>query len=81
MLRGCFHDGPFFWIVSYFSLFESGLTGSGTSTSWILVLLMPQEVSRNFMMPLLADFVRAERLLQSFSVIEKQNHYGYEQLY
>jgi len=35
---------------------------------------MPAEVSRNFMMPLLADLMRAERLLQSFSLILKQNY-------
>jgi hypothetical protein len=30
----------------------------------MLVFLMPAEVRRNFMMPLLADLMRAERLLQ-----------------
>jgi hypothetical protein len=35
---------------------------------------MPAEVSSNFMMPLLADFMGAERLLQSLSLILKQNY-------
>jgi hypothetical protein len=39
----------------------------------MLVFLMPAEVRRNFMMPLVADVMRAERLLPSFSLILKQN--------
>ena len=42
-----------------------GLPSRSTSALWMLVFLMPAEVRRNFMMPLLADFMGAERLLQS----------------
>src|SRR5262245_17997397 len=38
-----------------------GLPSRSTSESWMLVFLMPAEVSRNYMMPLLADC--PERLL------------------
>src|SRR5688572_18729060 len=42
-----------------------GLPSRSTSASWMLVFLMPAEVRRYFMMPLLADLLGAERLLQS----------------
>src|SRR4030095_12799600 len=41
-----------------------GLPRRSTSALWMLVFLMPADVRRSFMMPLLADLVRAERLLQ-----------------
>jgi hypothetical protein len=41
-----------------------GLPRRSTNASWMLVFLMPAEVSRNFMMPLLAILMKAERLLQ-----------------
>src|SRR6266496_5620711 len=50
-----------------------GLPSRSTSALWMLVLLMPAEVSRNFMIPLLADFMGAERLLKSLSLRLKQN--------
>jgi hypothetical protein len=40
----------------------------------ILVFLMPAEVRRYFMMHLLVDVMRAERLLQSFALRLKQNY-------
>src|SRR6185503_13592018 len=42
-----------------------GLPSRSTSASWILVFLMPAEVRRYFIMPLRADVMGAERLLQS----------------
>src|SRR3954469_20440419 len=39
-----------------------GLPSRSMSASWMLLFLMPAEVSRYFMMPLLVDFMRAERL-------------------
>src|SRR6266545_7753933 len=50
-----------------------GLPSRSTSALWILVFLMPAEVRRYFMMPLLDDFLGAERLLESLSLILKQN--------
>src|SRR5258706_8733543 len=41
-----------------------GLPSRLTSALWMLGFLMPLDVSRNFMMPLLADLMGAERLLQ-----------------
>jgi hypothetical protein len=43
------------------------------SASWMLVFLMPAEVRRYFMIPLLVDFMGAERLLQALALILKQN--------
>ncbi len=40
-----------------------GLPSRSTSASWMLLFLMPAEVRRYFMMPLLADLLGAERLL------------------
>src|SRR5262249_18523514 len=45
-----------------------GLPSRSTRAVRMLSLLMPDEVSRNFMMPLLADGMGAARLLQSFSL-------------
>src|SRR6266851_9222542 len=42
-----------------------GLPRRSTSALWILVFLMPAEVRRYFIVPLLVDVMRAERLLQS----------------
>jgi hypothetical protein len=42
-----------------------GLPSRSPSALWILVFLMPAEVRRYFMLPLLADLMGAERLLQS----------------
>src|SRR5678816_4136814 len=50
-----------------------GLPRRSTSASWMLVFLMPAEVSRYFMMPLLDDVMGAERLLQSPALILQQN--------
>src|SRR5215211_7696509 len=49
-----------------------GLPRRSTSALWMLVFLMPAEVRRYFMIPLLADVMRAERLLQSLSLILQQ---------
>ena len=45
----------------------------GRSALWMLVFLMPAEVRRHFMQPLLADFMRAERLLQPLALRLKQD--------
>lgn len=50
-----------------------GLPSRSTRALWMLVFLMPAEVSRNFIIPLLDDFMKAERLLASRSLIQKQN--------
>src|SRR6266540_6851131 len=50
-----------------------GLPRRSTSASWMLVFLMPAEVRRYFMMPLLVDFMGAERLLQARALRLKQN--------
>jgi hypothetical protein len=41
-----------------------GLPRRSTSASWMLVFLMPADVRRNLMIPLLDDLMRTERLLQ-----------------
>ncbi len=46
-----------------------GLPRRSTSASWMLVFLMPAEVSSNFIIPLLDDGMGAERLLQSRSLV------------
>src|ERR1035438_2602431 len=51
-----------------------GLPRRSTSALWILVFLMPAEVRRYFMIPLLVDVMRAERLLQSLALRLKQNY-------
>src|SRR4029450_10286188 len=51
-----------------------GLPRRSMSASWILVFLMPAEGRRYFMMPLLADFMGAERLLSSLALRLKQNY-------
>src|SRR2546423_636291 len=50
-----------------------GLPRRSMSALWMLVFLMPAEVSRSFTIPLLADVMGAERLLQARSLREKQN--------
>ncbi len=40
---------------------------------WILVFLMPADVSSKFIMPLLADGMGAVRLRSSRALIRKQN--------
>jgi hypothetical protein len=42
-----------------------GLPSRSTSVLWMLVFLMPADVSRNFMILLLDNFMGVERLLQS----------------
>src|ERR1700730_5774360 len=51
-----------------------GLPSRSTRALRMLSLLMPAEVSRNFMMPLLDDLMGAERLLQSLSLRLKQSY-------
>src|SRR5512138_3352508 len=53
-----------------------GLPSRSTSALWMLVFLMPAEVSSNFMMSLLAGFMEAERLRQSRCSKLRPNHSG-----
>src|SRR4051794_21118004 len=62
-----------------------GLPRRPTSASWMLVFLIPAEVSRSFMIPLLYDLMGSEKLLQSpfshrYTLSARSDTYGLRQV-